>query len=441
MLREGRLELEPAIIGLLCLGVFFILVFFGMPIGFSFAIAGFIGLIVLRNLEQALNLLGLTPYSWASSYVLVILPLFILMGQFAYQSGISGDLYEVSYKWVGQKPGGLALATQLACTGFAACSGSSLASAATMSVVALPEMEKYHYSPKLSTGCIAAGGTLGILIPPSVIFIIYGLITETSIARLFMAGIIPGILLSFLFLALIYVMCLNNPKLGPRGPSFTFRQRINALWKIWGMLALFVLVIGGIYLGIFTSTEAGAIGASGAFLITLMRHKITWKNLIAALKGTVETTAMIFMIVIGSQIFNTFLALSGLPSMTSEWVAHLPLPPLAILALILIIYIPLGMVMDSLPMILLTLPTLFPVVKNLGVDPIHFGVLVVIMCELANITPPMGMNLYIVKGVAKGVPIAEVVVGVMPFAGVMMLFATLLLIFPQISLFLPGLMK
>jgi C4-dicarboxylate transporter DctM subunit len=433
--------LEPAIIGLICLGLFFILVFFGMPIGFSFAIAGFIGMIVLRNLGQALHLLGLTPYSWASSYVLVVLPLFVLMGQFAYQSGISGDLYEVSYKWVGQKPGGLALATQLACTGFAACTGSSLASAATMAIVALPEMEKYHYSPKLSTGCIAAGGTLGILIPPSVIFIIYGLITETSIAKLFMAGIIPGLLLSFFFLSLIYLMCLKNPKLGPKGPSFTWKQRLGAVWKVWGMFTLFVLVIGGIYLGIFTSTEAAAIGALGAFLITSVRRKLTWKNLIDSLKSTVQTTAMIFMIVIGCQIFNTFLALSGVPSMISELVATLALPPHAILALILFIYIPLGMVMDSLPMILLTLPTLFPVVQNLGFDSIHFGVLIVIMCELANISPPMGMNLYIVKGVARDIPITQIVAGIVPFSIVMIAFVALLIIFPQISLYLPGLMK
>jgi tripartite ATP-independent transporter DctM subunit len=412
-----------------------------MPIGFSFAATGFLGLIVLRNLHQALSLLGVTPYSWASSYMLVILPLFVLMGQFAYQSGISGDLYAVSYTWVGQRPGGLALATQLACTGFAACTGSSLASAATMGIVAIPEMKKYHYNPKLSTACVAAGGTLGILIPPSIIFIIYGLITQTSIARLFIAGIIPGLLLSISFLLLIYFMCLKNPQLGPRGPSFTWKQKMGALWKVWGMFALFLLVIGGIYSGIYTPTEAGAIGASGAFVIALARLKLTRKNVISALVSTVQTTAMIFMIVIGSQIFNTFLTLTGLPGMISEWVAGLALPPHAVLILILLIYIPLGMVMDSLPMILLTLPTLFPVIESLAFDPIHFGVLVVLMCELANISPPMGMNLYIVKGVAKDVPIAQIVLGVVPFAFVMMAFVAVLIIFPQISLYLPSIMN
>jgi tripartite ATP-independent transporter DctM subunit len=425
----------------MCLLLFFLLVFFGMPIGFSFAIVGFLGFIAIRNLNQALSLLGMIPYSWCSSYMLVVIPLFVLMGQFAFHSGISGDLYAAGYKWVGKQPGGLALATQLACTGFAACSGSSLASAATMGVVSLPEMKKYNYSPRLATACVAAGGTLGILIPPSIIFIIYGLITETSIGKLFIAGILPGLLLSILFLVLIYVMCRRNPKLGPAGPHFSWKERLSSLWGVWGMLVLFFLVIGGIYFGIFNPTEAGAIGAFGALLITIIRQKLTWDVLITTLRSTVQTTAMIFMIVIGAQIFNSFLALSGVPAMIADWLANLPMPRYAVLCAILLIYIPLGMVMDALPMILLTLPTLFPVVVGLGFDPILFGVLVVLMCELANISPPMGMNLYIVKGVAKEVPIEQIILGVVPFAILMIVFIAVLIIFPQISLFLPGLMR
>lgn len=412
-----------------------------MPIGFSFAIVGFLGFIAIRNLGQSLSLLGLVPYSWASGYMLIVIPLFVLMGQFAFHSGISTDLYTAGYKWVGKQPGGLALATQLACTGFAACSGSSLASAATMGIVAIPEMKRFHYSPRLSTACVAAGGTLGILIPPSIIFIVYGLITETSIGKLFIAGILPGLLLSFSFLCLIYIMCRRRPNLGPPGPNFTWRERLTSLWGIWGMLVLFFLVIGGIYYGIFTPTEAGAIGAFGAFLITIVRRRLTREALIATLKGTVQTTAMIFMIVIGAQIFNSFLALSGVPAMISERIAALPLPPYGILSAILLVYVPLGMVMDALPMILLTLPTIFPVVINLGFDPIHFGVLVTLMCELANISPPMGMNLYIVKGAASDVPIEKIIQGVIPFAAVMVAFVAVLAAFPKISLYLPGLMK
>ena len=433
--------MDPALVGIMCLLLFFILVFLGMPIGFSFAIVGFLGFIAIRNLNQALSLLGLIPYSWCSGYMLVVIPLFVLMGQFAFHSGISGDLYAAGYKWVGKQPGGLALATQLACTGFAACSGSSLASAATMGVVSLPEMKKYKYSPRLATACVAAGGTLGILIPPSIIFIIYGLITETSIGKLFIAGILPGLLLSVLFMVLIYFMCRRNPKLGPSGPNFSWKEKFSSLWGVWGMLVLFVLVIGGIYFGVFTPTEAGAIGAFGAFLITIIRRKLTWNVLITTLKSTVQTTAMIFMIVIGAQIFNSFLALSGVPAMIADWLANLPMPRYAVLSAILLIYVPLGMVMDALPMILLTLPTLFPVVVGLGFDPILFGVLVVLMCELANISPPMGMNLYIVKGVAKEVPIEQIILGIVPFAILMIAFIAVLITFPQISLFLPGLMR
>jgi len=310
-----------------------------------------------------------------------------------------------------------------------------------MGTIAIPEMKRYNYSPRLATACVAAGGTLGILIPPSVIFIIYGVLTGTSIGALFIAGIFPGLLLSLLFLGLIYFMCRRNPQLGPRGPSFPWRERFASLAGVWGMLFLFILVIGGIYAGIFTPTEAGATGAFGAFLITIFRRRLTWSNLIATLKDTVRTTAMIFLILIGAQIFNGFLALSGIPAMIAHGIGGLPVPPYAILLIILAVYIPLGMVMDALPMILLTLPTMFPIVASLGFDPVWFGVLVCIMCELANITPPMGMNLYIVRGVARDVPIEQIILGVVPFAIMMMLCLVILLVFPQISLFLPGLMR
>jgi C4-dicarboxylate transporter, DctM subunit len=412
-----------------------------MPIGFTFALVGFLGFVFLRDLNQALGLLGLIPYSWASTYTLVVLPLYILMGQFAFQSGVSADLYKTGYKWVGRMPGGLALATMVACTGFAACSGSSLASAATMSIVAIPEMKKYNYNLRLAAGCVAAGGTLGILIPPSIIFIIFGLMTETSVGKLFIAGILPGLLLSSLFMILIYVLCRRNPKLGPPGPNFSWRERIISLKNVWGMLSLFILVVGGIYFGIFTATEAGAIGAGGAFFLTLIKRQLTWGSLLNTLKNTVRTTAMIFMIVIGAQIFNSFLVISGIPTTISKWIADLPFPPFVILSAVLLIYIPLGMIMDSLPMILLTLPTFFPVITNLGYDPIYFGVLVVLMCEMANISPPMGMNLFIVKGVAPDIPLEDIARGIIPFFIVMVICVVILMVFPQISLFLPALMK
>jgi tripartite ATP-independent transporter DctM subunit len=412
-----------------------------MPIGLSFATAGFLGFALVRDLDPALNLLSVIPYTWASTYTLIVAPLFILMGQFAFHSGISKDLYNTAYKWVGKQPGGLALATTIACTGFAACTGSSLASAATMGTLSIPEMRRFHYDPRLATGCVAAGGTLGVLVPPSIIFILYGLLTESSIGQLFIAGILPGLLLSILFLILISVMCRINPQFGPRGPSFSWRERFNSLGGVWGMLGLFVTVIGGIYAGIFTPTEAGAIGAFGAFIISLVRRRLTWVIIIAVIKDTVRTTGMIFMILIGAQIFNTFLALSGIPSMIAQGIGSLQFSPLAILMIVLSIYIPLGMVMDSLPMILLTLPTMFPIVANLGFNPIWFGVLVCVMCELANISPPMGMNLYIVRGVARDVPLEKIIIGIVPFAIMMIVCIAILIAFPQISLFLPNLMK
>lgn len=433
--------MDPIILGITCLLLFFGLLALGMPIGFSFLTAGFIGMTLTRSLEASLNLLSSVAYAWPSTYTLIVLPLFILMGSFAHHSGISKDLYSAGYKWVGRLPGGLAIATTVACTGFAACTGSSLASAATMGMVAYPEMKKFKYSPQLSTGAIAAGGTLGILIPPSTIFIFIGIMTGTSIGRLFIAGIFPGILLSLLFQVIIYWMCRRNPQLGPRGPSFSWRERFTSLIGISGMLFLFLLVCGGIYVGLFTPTEAAAIGSFGAFLLVLVRRRFTWHMLISVLKDTVATTAMILIITIGAQTFNGFLSLSGIPNMITQGLLGLSVSPYIILGIVLFMYIPLGMIMDSFPMILLTIPTVFPLITGLGFDPVWFGVLVCIMCELANITPPVGMNLYIVKGVAGDVSLGDICRGIMPFAYAMLAVIAIITVFPQIALFLPNFMK
>jgi len=434
--------LDPVTVGVLCLCLFFFFVYIGMPIGFAFITIGVLGFGLVRDFSSAFAMLGSVPYTWASTFAMVVIPLFVLMGQFAYQSGISSDLYEAAYKWVGNKPGGIALATTVACTLFAACTGSSLASAATMGTIALPEMRKFNYDTRLATGSVAAGGTLGILIPPSVVFIVYGVLTGTSIGKLFIAGIIPGVLVSLGFLTLIYIRCTLNPGIGPRGPSFAWKERFRALMGVWGMLGLFILIIGGLYAGIFTPSEAGAIGAFGAFLIMALKRRLGWSGFVSAILGTLKTTAMIFMILIGAQVFNTFLVLSGIPAMLATWMGNLPLPNSILLLFILFIYIPLGMMMDGLPMILLTMPTIFPIVSSIGLDAVWFGVLVCVMCELANISPPMGMNLYIIKGVAEGrASIQQIAFGVLPFIFVLLICAGLLFIFPSISLFLPNLMK
>jgi tripartite ATP-independent transporter DctM subunit len=423
--------MSPIILGIIGLIVFLLLIYIGMPIGFSFALVGFLGIIFLRGLDSALSILGAAPYTWASQYSLLPVPLFILMGQFAFHSGISNELYNFAYKWVGKLPGGLALTTMTACTGFAACTGS----------IAIPEMKKLSYNARLTTGVVAAGGTIGILIPPSIIFIIYGVISTTSIGKLFIAGILPGLMLSTFFFILIFIMCKWNPSLGPPGPSSNWKEKLAALPGVFGVLILFSLVIFGMYFGIFTPSEAGGIGSFGAFIIMIAKRKLTLQILGHALRDSVRTTCFIFTILIGAMIFSAFLTIAGLPAMFSEWIVTLPVSRYVILIFILLMYIPLGMIMDCLPMILLTMPVVLPVINTLGFDKIWFGVLLVIMSEMALISPPVGMNVYIIQGIAKDIPLEEVFIGAIPFTFAMMVGLAILVAFPQISLFLPGLMK
>jgi len=432
--------LPNPIIGIIGVVVALSLVMLGLPLGIAFGAAGFIGIIVLRSLDTALPTLGSYLYLFTSNLTLCAIPLFILMGQFAYYSGISHDLFTAANKWIGRLPGGLASATALACTGFAACTGTSVAGAATMGVVAFPEMEKFNYSPRLSTGCIAAGGTLGILIPPSVVFIVYGVLTETSVVDLFIAGILPGLMLSALFIVAITIMCKLNPKLGPPGESFTWKEKFASLRGIWGMLMLLLLVVGGLYFGIFAPSEAGAIGAFGAFIIMLTKGQLTKSNLFSTLKETTKMTAFAMLAVSGILLFITFVALSNLASLLVSWTTALHLSPFGTLIVILAFYVPLGCIIESVGMILLTMPIVFPIIQSLGFDPVWFGVLICVLSELSLITPPIGVNMYIVQGVTN-VPLREVALGILPFALVLVIGVVILLFFPEIALFLPGVMK
>jgi len=433
--------MSPTIIGLLGIALFLLLVLLSMPIAFSFAIIGFIGLVIIKGLGPALSMLGSAPFTWASSWTLVCIPMFVLMGQFAFYSGISQDLYESAHKWLRRLPGSLALATTLACTGFAACTGSSLASAATMGTVAYPEMKKYKYDDAWSTGCIAAGGTLGILIPPSTIFIIYGVMTKTSIAQLFIAGILPGLMISSMFLMMIIIAFKRNPKLGPPvGEICSWREKFSSLRGTWGMLSLFILVIGGLYFGLFTASEAGTVGAFGAFIIIIFRGKFTKSVMISALKESLQIICFILTILIGAMMFSTFLLFTGLPGDFASWVVSLPVDRMYILLGIVLLYFPLGCVIDALPMVLLTLPVVFPVIERLGFDPVWFGVILVILCEISLLTPPVGMNLYIVNGVTK-VPLEKVILGIIPFLIMLTIGLGIIIAFPEVSLFLPKLMK
>jgi len=429
------------LIGVIALAGFLILAILGLPIAFSFASMGFIGIVLIQGMGAGLASLGEVAYSEMASYVLTTIPLFVLMGQFAFHSGISTDLFFAAYKWMGRLPGGLALATTLSCTGFAACTGSSVASAATMGTIAFPEMQRYNYSPRLAAGSIAAGGTLGILIPPSTIFIIYGIITETSIGDLFIAGIFPGLMLSALFLLLIYFMCKRNPEMGPPSEtSFTWKERFASLAGVWGMVVLFILVIMGLYIGIFAPSEAGAIGAFGALVIAFARRRLTKARIFSALAETVRVSCFSLFVLVGAMLFNTFLSMTGLPQMLSVWITGFPLSPFLILIIICAFYIPLGMVIDCLPMILLTMPFVFPIIEEFGFSPVWFGVLICVLGEPSLITPPVGINIYVVQGVTK-IPLEDVARGILPFVLVFLVGIALLIAFPQISLFLPGTMK
>ncbi len=427
--------MSPLLVCLIGLAGFFLLMSQGMPIAFSFGLSGFIGIILLKGLGPGLATIGNAPYTWATMSALLPVPLFMLMGQFAYHSGISTELFGAAHKWLGRRSGGLALATTVASTGFGACCGVSLAGAATMSAVAYPEMREYNYHPRLSTGCIAAGGSLSCLIPPSAAFIIYGVFTETSISKLFVAGILPGLLLSGLYMTAIIIMCTRNPALGPPGPSYSLKEKLIALKGILGILGLFLFVIGGLFIGVFTPSEAAAMGAFGAFLMMIFKRRLNKFTLVTALRDTLLSTCFVLTITIGAMIFSHFLALGGFSALFRDWILSFHVSRHVILITILLIYIPLGMVMDGLAMLLLTLPIVFPIVIQLGFNAIWFGVILTLIVEMALITPPVGMNSYIVHGMTK-VPLEEVFRGIMPFFFMMLVCLAFLYLFPQIVLVL-----
>ncbi len=432
--------MDPALLAVLILGLLFVLLAAGMPIGFAMGLSAFIGTLLLIEPRAALELLGQTAYETAVTYDLSVVPMFLLMGYLAGGAGLSEALYRACNAWLGHRRGGLALATIGGCGAFAAICGSSLATAATMAQIALPEMRRYNYDDRLATGAVAAGGTIGILIPPSVLMVIYGLLTQTSIAHLFLAGMVPGILTVVGFMLAIAIMTRINPRLGPPAARFSARERLVASRGVWGPAALFSLVIGGLYLGIFSPTEAASIGAVGALALGIVNRGFDRRLLVNALSDAVKTTAMIFTILIGAILFNNFLILASMPNLVSGWITALPLGKTAILLVILAMYFVLGCLLDSLAMILLTIPIVFPIVSALGYDPIWFGVIVVMVVELGLITPPIGMNVFVIKGVARDVPLETIFRGVTPFIIAQIALLCILVAFPQIALWLPSTM-
>lgn len=426
-----------AAIGLLTV---FLLIMLRVPVGVAMIAVGFLGFASISGMRPAAFMTAQTAFSTVNSYSLSVVPLFLLMGNLINRSRISNDLYDAAHAALGHYRGGLAQATILACGGFAAISGSSMATTASMARVAYPSMRRYGYADILSTGSIAAGGTLGILIPPSVVLLVYGILTETSISKLFIAGILPGLLAVGLYMLTIAVIARLRPEWGPAGERTGRAERLSKLARVWPVLALFVVVMGGIYGGIFTPTEAAGIGAMGALLFALARRALTWRGLFETLTETAVTSAMIFFVIVGAMVLGNFLNVAGLPSMLRGLINTLDLSPFWVMVTICLIYVVLGMVLESMSMILLTIPILFPIVVGLGFDPVWFGILIVMVVELALITPPIGLNVYMLRSVLPHVPLRTLFAGVFLFLVPDLAKLLLIVLFPGIVLWLPSMM-
>ena len=433
--------MDPVIAGVIGTVLVFLLLFLGMPIAFALMLVGFAGVSYLASIEAALPIAARTVYEVSAYYPYTVIPLFIVMGGFAGSSGMTKDLYSTFDKWFRKLPGGLGIATIGACAGFAAVSGSSVATAATMGTVALPEMKRFNYHPRLATGSIAAGGTLGFLIPPSIGFIVYGMLTEQSIGKLLVAGMIPGLVLAAAYMVIVVVWVKLNPSIAPASPeAVSWREKFSSLLGVWEPMAIFLLVMGGIYAGFFTPTEAGAIGATVLFLVAIIKRKLNRQNLVEALLEAVRISVMVLFLVAGANVFSYFLALSTIPMKVATWAANLEVSPYLIHTIIVIIYLFLGCFLDAISMMVLTMPVIFPVILALGFHPIWFGVIAVLMMEAGLITPPMGLNIFTVAGVAKDTPVETIFRGVAPFLFSIFAVVILITVFPKLALFLPNMM-
>ncbi len=429
--------MSSAALGTIGVGILLVLLILRIPVAFAMFLVGFVGIWILNGWASAMGLLASESFTLASSPELVVVPLFILMGNVASATGMSRQLYDAAYAIVGQVRGGLASATVIGCGGFAALSGSSVASALTMGKVSLGQMDRFNYDKRLSTGVVAAGGTLGILIPPSTGFVIYAILTEQSIGRLFLAGVLPGLLLLSAFLTTVALICRLRPAAGPKGPQTTMQEKVRAVGAALPIMLVILLTIGGIYGGFFSPVEAAGVGAGAVIIYGFATRTLALKALFLAAKDSVVTTATVMLILIAAHMINPFLALSHVPTAVGEALAALNLSVLGTLAVILLVYLVLGCFLEGFAMLVLTLPIFFPVVTQLGVDPIWFGVLVVLTLEMGLISPPVGINVFIVKSVAPTVPLGDIFRGVIPFWIAMLMTLIILIAFPQISLFLP----
>ncbi len=432
--------MDSITIGILGIVVLCLLFFLRMPVSFSMLACGAIGFTILKGPTAGLSLLGSDLYDQMGNYNFTVIPMFVLAGSIAYSSGVGDRLFLAASGLLRKLPGGLAVAATAACAGFSAICGSSAATAAAMGKISIPAMKKYNYDDALSTGTVAAAGTLGVLIPPSTVFITYGILTQTSIGKLFVSGIIPGILLAIMIIITVVILCLINPKLAPVAPPVTRRQAIQGVAGVIEVVVLFILVIGGLGIGIFSATQAGAISVAGVFIVGMVRRKLSREGLVTAFKDSAKLSCMIMFIMLAALIFGRFIAVSRVPIELSNWLNGLNAPPIVIVIFIMIVYSIGGMFMDGLALVTLTIPIIWPTMVALHVDPIWFGCLVVLVGEQGMITPPVGINVFVIKGIAPDVPLSTIFRGILPFVVTITLCLVLIMIFPQIATWLPQFM-
>ena len=434
--------MSPLAVGLIGIAALFLLLACSMPVAFAMAVVGAAGLLVLYGSgHTALSLVSMNIYDTFSDYGMTVVPLFIFMGQMTFHTGVSSKLFHAAYCWLGWIRGGLAMATVGACAAFGTICGSGPATAATMAAVALPEMRRFKYDDALASGVVASGGGLGLMIPPSVVFIVYGILTEQSIGKLFIAGILPGFLCALAFCVVVAAWCRINPKIAPGVIHATWRERFQSLLGVWQIVLLFVLVLGGMFTGFFTPTEGAAVGAAGSVLVGALGGNVTWRNVRRATEETLRMSCMVMVIIAGAKIFGAFLNVSELPTDLAAWLSGLRVAPWVVMLLIMLFYLIIGLFVDSLALILLSVPIFFPVVKQLGVDPVWFGVMVVLMTQMGVITPPVGVNVYVVNGVDRSIPLQTIFRGSVPFLLALFVIAGLLMVFPGIATWLPQMVK
>lgn len=432
--------MSPPVIGLIGIGIFVLFLLMRMPIFIAMALIGFAGFSYLVSPQGGLALLAKDINSTLTSYGFTVIPLFVLMGEFAHVTGIGNRVYSVMYDWLGHFRGGLAMATIGTCAAFSAICGSVVATSATVGTVAIPEMKRYGYDDALACGSVAAGGTLGVLIPPSMSAVMYAIIAQVSIGKCLMAGVLPGLLVAFLFMIAVYIITGINPSLGPAGPAVSWSKRFKGLTGLWETFLLFVLVIGGLFIGLFTPTEAAGVGALGCFLLGLARQGLTTKGFVSALFDTLASSCMVMMIIVGAYIFGHFLVVSRIPDVAAAWLVGLGLPPIGLWLLLGLLYVIIGCFIETMPIFVISIPIFAPLCVALGYDLIWFCVFLTVALNIGMITPPVGLSSYVVKGVAPDVPIETIFKGTWPFTAAYCVALVILVLWPQISLFLPGLM-